>query len=100
MSRDDFDDEVQNAKSNNKSKLSHIVLNKAKKVKVCKEYNEETIILFLLFISRSTCYRCFPCDLSLPYKHSFLLFKQCKLFFWKISDFNIFKWSYAIMWCA
>ncbi|XP_078162035.1 sas10/U3 ribonucleoprotein (Utp) family protein isoform X2 [Carex rostrata] len=32
--RDDFDDEVQNDKSSSKSKLSHMVLNKGKKVKL------------------------------------------------------------------
>ena len=36
--RDDFDDEVQNDKSSSKSKLSHMVLNKGKKVKVCEDY--------------------------------------------------------------
>jgi hypothetical protein len=47
VSVDDFDDEVQNAKSSSKSKLSHVVLNKAKKVKVCKEYNKENMFFTL-----------------------------------------------------
>lgn len=49
MIRDDFDDEVQNDKSSSKSKLSHMVLNKGKKVKVCEDYKLENYILFLPF---------------------------------------------------